>query len=766
MLGSQMRLPISGLQGPVPLSQRHFPMAQGQHNDIESSIQNWRENFLNKYHDQVREDETDSIAETESDRTDMKRDGDGEREGGAINLTSRPSSAPTTTHTDADNESSGVVSMIKHHNGDVSHKDREDSESDPGKVTPPPPLQLPLLPPGLQQMQQLLQNPFGAINPAQIQQLMQQNVNQLADSGRKQLEQLIPQLQEQLQVNFVQQTHLLQSDRSKSSPGLQHLQMQQQQLISQLQLVQQRLIMGGSGGLAGLLEGSKEHDSKDNSWRDDKMENGDLTPDNNNTNEKNKNGTISPDPDNHTLYSHGVCKWTGCDARCEDSTEFQKHLIAEHVLDDKSTAQARVQMQIVSQLELQLQKERERLQAMMTHLHLNKKQEEERKISEQSRENGYPQTPEPEINKPPQTLPKPMGFGPPLPNLGFPPNLGGLGSFPGPRPPGFSFLPPGPNPGMPGPIRRRITDKAPMSLPSGFPYMFDRTGLDIAQELNRNREFYRTHDVRPPFTYVDMIRQSIMEVPDKQLTLHGIYDWFTSTFAYFRRNLKSWKNAIRTNLSLHKCFVRYEDDFGSFWMVDDAEFIKRRHLSRGRPRNVQTKSPTLGHSMNPVQFGDNINASLKNALGLLNTGMNSMSDKMIHNQNNNIPDLRTSSANFDVLRGRYFPGGPAPTPEGMESDIMFKHLAGEPEHYGQIGDLRHNRQDNEDLIAENRYLGRDQRMTPPESPRDANNSNTQMDGSVAMDTMEQQREQGSKLSAQDLSLMQRNIKNEKNETEH
>ena len=47
------------------------------------------------------------------------------------------------------------------------------------------------------------------------------------------------------------------------------------------------------------------------------------------------------------------------------------------------------------------------------------------------------------------------------------------------------------------------------------------------------------------------------------------------------------KNAIRTNLSLHKCFVRYEDDFGSFWMVDDAEFIKRRHLSRGRPRKYE-----------------------------------------------------------------------------------------------------------------------------------------------------------------------------------
>jgi len=197
--------------------------------------------------------------------------------------------------------------------------------------------------------------------------------------------------------------------------------------------------------------------------------------------------------------------------------------------------------------------------------------------------------------------------------------------------------------------------------------------------------------------------------------------------------------------------------------------------------------------MNPVQFGDNINASLKvgfltlflrpcsifysvfeilssqNALGLLNHGMNSISDKMITNQNNNIPDLRTSSANFDVLRGRYFPGGP--TPDGMDSDIMFKHLAGEPEHYGQIGDLRHSRQDNEDLMTENRYLGRDQRMTPPESPRDVANHSTnhhqQMDTGMAMDHMEQQqREQGSKLSAQDLSLMQRNIKNEKNDAEH
>ena len=95
-------------------------------------------------------------------------------------------------------------------------------------------------------------------------------------------------------------------------------------------------------------------------------------------------------------------------------------------------------------------------------------QEEERKVSEQ-RENGFSsnnRTPEPDTKQP--NLHKPLGFCPPLPNMGFPPNLGGLGGFPGPRPPGFGFLPPaGASPGIQGPIRRRITDKTPMSLPSG-----------------------------------------------------------------------------------------------------------------------------------------------------------------------------------------------------------------------------------------------------------------------------------------------------------
>lgn len=38
-----------------------------------------------------------------------------------------------------------------------------------------------------------------------------------------------------------------------------------------------------------------------------------------------------------------------------------------------------------------------------------------------------------------------------------------------------------------------------------------------------------------------MDTQSIIESPDKQLTLNEIYNWFQNTFCYFRRNAATWK---------------------------------------------------------------------------------------------------------------------------------------------------------------------------------------------------------------------------------
>ncbi|XP_055313466.1 putative uncharacterized protein DDB_G0279653 isoform X2 [Sitodiplosis mosellana] len=304
----------------------------------------------------------------------------------------------------------------------------------------------------------------------------------------------------------------------------------------------------------------------------------------------------------HPLYGNGICKWPGCEAIFDEHQSFVKHLNGEHNLDDRSIAQARVQMQVVSQLELQLQKERDRLQAMMHHLYLSKQHLD---LTRQPHDNGVG-----DLASISHALHQPSQQHDSLNNANnencifdqldavqlsrhhqnsssnreFSSRKMSMSPYLSPTSKLSSSL--SHSPGILGtsiPLRRQMSNKSSLSL-AGLPYMLERAGLDVQQEIQRNREFYKNADVRPPFTYASLIRQSIIESPDKQLTLNEIYNWFQNTFCYFRRNAATWKNAIRTNLSLHKCFVRYEDDFGSFWMVDDNEFIKRRHLSRGRPR--------------------------------------------------------------------------------------------------------------------------------------------------------------------------------------
>lgn len=69
------------------------------------------------------------------------------------------------------------------------------------------------------------------------------------------------------------------------------------------------------------------------------------------------------------LFHHNMCKWPGCETFCDDMQHFLKHLNAEHGLDDRSTAQTRIQMQVVQQLEQQLNKEKDILTAMLHHLY-------------------------------------------------------------------------------------------------------------------------------------------------------------------------------------------------------------------------------------------------------------------------------------------------------------------------------------------------------------------------------------------------------------
>ncbi|XP_029160620.1 forkhead box protein P1-like isoform X7 [Nylanderia fulva] len=564
---------------------------------------------------------------------------------------------------------------------------------------------------GLHQMQQLLQQHI--LSPTQLQSFMQQHTlymqqqqqqhhqdsssdhasnqerfgyfsslknhqHQLAELNKKQLEQAMQQLQEQLQLNLFQQTHLLQTaDKKKASAPLQQLAIQQQQLIQQLQITQRQYLLQQGLSLQGHNPSSAGLPPSDNlsSWpiksepsdTPESHQNSNVPKSNSGLNgilnsivssrRSEVNGTTPMDEKPldascndkvHPLYGHGVCKWPGCEVICEDYQAFLKHLNTEHTLDDRSTAQARVQMQVVSQLEIQLQKERDRLNAMMHHLHMAKQM-------------ASPEPPKSSESSTGSNLPK-LNFSTalmsqPPPNFGvsqvspvsmsalvsavrspgggqLPPSAGGGPIPPLPTIPNMAGLPPMPNmpgsmPSMAGPIRRRISDKSALSLAGGLydegivrrRVSVDRSGLDINEEIQRNREFYKNADVRPPFTYASLIRQSIIESPEKQLTLNEIYNWFQNTFCYFRRNAATWKNAVRHNLSLHKCFMRVENVKGAVWTVDEVEFYKRRpQRACSTTGGVPSKSPTLTHS--PTMYGDALNANLQyfQALGESNMG--------------------------------------------------------------------------------------------------------------------------------------------------
>lgn len=62
-------------------------------------------------------------------------------------------------------------------------------------------------------------------------------------------------------------------------------------------------------------------------------------------------------------------------------------------------------------------------------------------------------------------------------------------------------------------------------------------------------------DSKPPYSYAQLIVQSIASAPDRQLTLSGIYSYITKNYPYYRTAEKGWQVSVDSNCFLFGCLM-------------------------------------------------------------------------------------------------------------------------------------------------------------------------------------------------------------------
>jgi len=110
---------------------------------------------------------------------------------------------------------------------------------------------------------------------------------------------------------------------------------------------------------------------------------------------------------------------------------------------------------------------------------------------------------------------------------------------------------------------------------------------------------------KPPYSYATLIRLAILNSDDQKATLSDIYRWIQNEFVYYRSlSNPGWKNSIRHNLSLNKCFLklartRQDPGKGCYWTLNplntkpQAFDKKKRTLSLSLDFMEQSYVPDL-----------------------------------------------------------------------------------------------------------------------------------------------------------------------------
>lgn len=324
-----------------------------------------------------------------------------------------------------------------------------------------------------------------------------------------------------------------------------------------------------------------------------------------------------------TLFSNNKCQWPECprqQVQFDSLDNFTKfHLDQEHLLDERSHNQVLRQMQLVKQIETEMIKQKNLLNDMLIHLNnqMVKQKGTSSDLTNYMNLKSNLTMPANQQTDAQTTEANPLLLAAILAQNQFQmlsetksKQTKSNYSIPNDKQMPATFVVGNSTNNKENLSKTENFEATPNNQLQYFPRkQSERSSMESINELEKNRELYRNQDIRPPFTYASLIRQSIVESADHQLTLNEIYKWFEMNFSYFRKNAQTWKNAVRHNLSLHKCFMRIENVKGAVWTVDNLEYCRRR------PLKTSSVSSSSSSQSNPAKAGMNSSIHMNNETG-------------------------------------------------------------------------------------------------------------------------------------------------------